>query len=294
MECNDNLAGFGKSPINDNNILLQLFDLFVWDFDDTIIDTRAYYTKSMKPDDIRRRTDVELIQDIPGVNYFRAFCNFLVCKGKRVSIASFGTYEIIQAYMDRIFGFNQKVFTRNNIKTIMRDCRGYPVEMYKNKNKFIGELMTFYNIHDTTRVILLDDRIENCADASIMGITAVKIQGRDENSIQGVAKYFDESVIMKVVNEFESSCSKQRLSRISKISNIPITNDYPIYDDKLLSKINFKCDRSTEFNKSNIYPIIEGFENETKSYDIKKIMVIILLIIIFIITGFLYYVKFRI
>jgi hypothetical protein len=248
----------------------------------------------MKPDDIRRRTDVELIQDIPGVNYFRAFCNFLVCKGKRVSIASFGTYEIIQAYMDRIFGFNQKVFTRNNIKTIMRDCRGYPVEMYKNKNKFIGELMTFYNIHDITRVILLDDRIENCADASIMGITAVKIQGRDENSIQGVAKYFDESVIMKVVNEFESSCSKQRLSRISKMNNIPITNDYPIYDDKLLSKINFKCDGSTEFNKSNIYPIIEGFENETKSYDINKIMVIILLIIIFIITGLLYYVKFKI
>lgn len=298
MACNDNLAGFNKSPINANNILLQQFDLFVWDFDDTLIDTRAYYTRSMKPDDIRRRTDAELVQDIPGVDYFRALCNYLVCKGKRLGIASFGTYEIIQAYMDRIFGFNQKVFKRNNIKTIMRDCWGNPVEMYKNKNKFIAELMSFYNLRDNSRVILLDDRIENCADASIMGITAVKIQGRDENSIQGVAKFFDESVIKRIINELDSPCSKSKQRVKAKVNMNSQDNSYDIgciYENKkLYSLYNMSCDQSAEFTKSNIYPIIEGFDSSSNSNqrtETIKRLVIILLIILFIIIGVMFYCK---
>lgn len=291
MNCDDNLLGIdiGKTPINANNILLQKFDLFIWDFDDTLIDTRAYYTRSMKPDDIRRRTDEELKQDIPGVKYFRTFCNFLVCKGKRVGIASFGTYEIIQAYMDRIFGFNQKVYTRNNIKTIMRDCWGNPVEMMKNKNKFINELMTLYQLRDVNRVMLLDDRIENCADASLMGVVAIKIQGRDENSIKGISRLFDESTILRIINELNdmlnNGCDKVNKMKILKYAAAAAA-----------------CNKSDE-KLPNIFPIVEGFmgikesvESENQLEDVKNskipAMVIIMSIMIFLILGYLYYKKF--
>lgn len=284
MNCDDNLLGIdiGKTPINANNILLQKFDLFIWDFDDTLIDTHAYYTRSMKPADIRRRTDEELNQDIPGVKYFRAFCNFLVCKGKRVGIASFGTYEIIQAYMDRIFGFNQKVYTRNNIKTIMRDCWGNPVEMLKNKNKFINELMTLYQLRDVNRVMLLDDRIENCADASLIGVVAIKIQGRDENSIQGVSRLFDESTIIRIINELTNMLN----SGCDKVNKM-----------KILKYAAAACNKSD--NKiPNIFPIVEGFSGIPDSFESENLleelkhskiltMVIIMLLLFFIILGFL-------
>lgn len=157
--------------------LLNTYDLFVWDFDDTLIDTRTYRTSNMNPDSILTRTDSALLAEIPGVTFFRDLCIYLVCRGKRVGIASFGTYEIIQAYMDRIFGMGQKVFTRNNIKCIMRDCKGRIVQYMRNKNNFIAEIMDLYRLNDYTRVVLFDDQLINCTDARMIGINAVKIEG---------------------------------------------------------------------------------------------------------------------
>lgn len=267
-KCNDNLAGIGDVPLNNNNILLKQFDLFIWDFDDTLIDTRAYLTRSMKPDDIRRRTDKELTEDIIGWQYFKTLCNYLVYKGKRVGIASFGTYEIIQAYMDRIFGFNQKIYTRNNIKTIMRDCWGNPVEFMRNKNKFIHELMTLYQLRDTNRVMLLDDRIENCADASNIGVVAIKIQGRDDNSIEGVGQFFNRCTVERIEHELTGLCSSKYIKTVN-------------------TNISSACNPNIQ-KKTNIIPIIEGFENHEETKYSASDIVLILLISIFIILGIIF------
>jgi hypothetical protein len=267
-KCNDNLAGIGDVPLNNNNILLKQFDLFIWDFDDTLIDTRAYLTRSMKPDDIRRRTDKELTEDIIGWQYFKTLCNYLVYKGKRVGIASFGTYEIIQAYMDRIFGFNQKIYTRNNIKTIMRDCWGNPVEFMRNKNKFIHELMTLYQLRDTNRVMLLDDRIENCADASNIGVVAIKIQGRDDNSIEGVGQFFNRCTVERIEHELTGLCSSKYIKTVH-------------------TNISSACNPNIQ-KKTNIIPIIEGFENHEETKYSESDIVLILLISIFIILGIIF------
>jgi hypothetical protein len=241
-------------------MILKDFSLFIWDFDDTLIDTRAYYIRKMDRDSILKLSDTELIQDIPGTLYFRQLCNDLVSGGKRVAIASFGTYSIIQAYMDRIFGFNQKIFTKNNIKTINRDCKGNIIERLPNKNKFIDELMRFYNLRDTNKVILFDDRIENCADATMMGVVAIKIAGRDENKIITVGKFFDERTIARVESELKGVCEKERLARASK--------DIAIYDDRRAYNYilnNQRCNNKPSINPINIFPIIDGFNNTSQS-----------------------------
>ena len=50
--------------------------------------------------------------------------------------------------MDRIFGFNQKIFTKKNIIALCRNNKGIPTKFYPNKNDFINTLMDTYNISD--------------------------------------------------------------------------------------------------------------------------------------------------
>ena len=58
-----------------NNILstflLNKYDLWLWDFDDTLIDTYTYYIKNMEPPYILQRNIYELEQDIPSWKYFK-------------------------------------------------------------------------------------------------------------------------------------------------------------------------------------------------------------------------------
>ena len=95
-----------------SNYLVEKFKLWIWDFDDTLIDTTTYYKLSMETKDIMQRTNNQLTIDFPNWEFFRDLVIFLISRGVRVGIASFGTYRIIRAYMDRIFGLNQKIFTR--------------------------------------------------------------------------------------------------------------------------------------------------------------------------------------
>ena len=95
--------------------LLKQCKLWVWDFDDTLIDTMTYLKKDMSPEAILKRCDAELDQEVPQWRYFRKLVEFLVMHGRYVGIASFGTLEIIQAYMKRIMGFNQQFFNKKNI-----------------------------------------------------------------------------------------------------------------------------------------------------------------------------------
>ena len=290
MDCStsDNCSNSERITLNKSSLIMSQVDLFIWDFDDTLIDTRAYLIRNMTPENIRRRTIKELIEDIPCFVYFKALCNFLVSNGKRVGIASFGTYEIIQAYMDRIFGFNQKIFTRNNIKTINRDCNGAPTEVLKNKNKYIINLMNFYQLRDFNRVMLFDDRIENCADASMIGVISIKIQGRDANRIEGVARLFDKSTISKVESELAGMCSSHKLQIAS--------NGMTYFDDRKLNNIlNTRCNDETAENtgisEPMILPVVEGFQNAAEESYINVIFAISI-ISIFIITGLLFYKKY--
>ena len=169
--------------------LLKHCKLWVWDFDDTLIDTKYYYKSDMDPEAIRRRTDTQLTNEVPQWQYFKRLITYLVQNGKYVAIASFGTYEIIKAYMDRIMGFNQTFFTNRNLiapTSNERKCRGFQVP--PNKNEFIYKIMKHYKIEDFNRVVLFDDLASNIADAIGIGIVAIQID-TPSNSGSGWGKH---------------------------------------------------------------------------------------------------------
>ncbi len=152
-------------------------ELWVWDWDDTLIDTAAYSRHPMDREWILKMSDAELTRDWPHWRYFRDLCLELVSAGKRVGIASFGTYSVIQAYMTRVFGNGQQVFTGANIMAAARDIgeRRVMSEMPLNKNPYIQRLMNLYRITDHDRVFLFDDLPSNVGDAVAMGIRAYLI-----------------------------------------------------------------------------------------------------------------------
>jgi hypothetical protein len=79
--------------------------------------------------------------------------------------------------MNRIMGFNQKYFTRQNIIAPCIDIRttkGFSLPA--NKNSYIYTLMRVYRVQDFSSVVLFDDRASNIADAIDIGITAVQVE----------------------------------------------------------------------------------------------------------------------
>lgn len=163
-----------------SHILFKQCKLWVWDFDDTLIDTATYYSSKMDTDAILARTDAQLDNEIPQWRYFRRLVEFLVGNGRYVGIASFGTYEIIQAYMKRIMGFNQKFFSKMNIVAPEHKQRDiFRFNQPPNKNEYVYQLMRVYRVQDFKRVVLFDDNASNIADAIGIGIVGVQVPSKN-------------------------------------------------------------------------------------------------------------------
>lgn len=200
--------------------LLKHCNLWVWDFDDTLIDTTTYYIKSMEADDIRKRTVKELDKEIPNWRYFKQVVSYLFANGYRVAIASFGVYEIIRAYMDLIFGFNQQYFTKSNI---MASCKSERMSreyvMPRNKNVYVKDLMNFYNIQSYNSVVLFDDNPSNIADAGGIGMMTVQVAGRNQNELGSYVSFFNEDLMKNVDYKEGITCGGDLYMR-NKISNL--------------------------------------------------------------------------
>lgn len=85
--------------------------LIVWDFDLTVLSIHSWVA-GIRPKDVANRT---LYEDVADLAFFRHFVQRALEQGFAVAVASFGQYEVIQAYMDRIMG--RGVFNRENIAT---------------------------------------------------------------------------------------------------------------------------------------------------------------------------------
>ena len=78
--------------------------------------------------------------------------------------------------MDRIMGFNQPFFNKNNLIAPdynERQCRSF--KLPPNKNEYIYKLMKHYRIEDFKSVVLFDDLPSNISDAIGIGIIAIQI-----------------------------------------------------------------------------------------------------------------------
>jgi hypothetical protein len=85
----------------------------VFDFDLTILRIHSWGER-VRPEDVEHR---HLDRDVADLAFFRAFVLALRDAGVRVAVASFGQYEVIQRYMDAVFGDGQSVFKRANVST---------------------------------------------------------------------------------------------------------------------------------------------------------------------------------
>jgi hypothetical protein len=191
--------------------LLKQCKLWVWDFDDTLIDTATYLKKDMSPDAILKRCDAELDQEIPQWRYFRKLVEFLVMHGRYVGIASFGTYEIIQAYMKRIMGFNQQFFTKKNIiAPCMKARETYRFNIPPNKNEYIYTLMRIYRVQDFKRVVLFDDKPSNVSDAIAIGIVGIQIATpANGDNPNGGKMYFGPWIMDDFDKQIQKTCGDE-------------------------------------------------------------------------------------
>ena len=224
--------------------LFKQCKLWVWDFDDTLINTEAYLRRDMKTNTIRNLKDSELDVDFPQWRYFKKLIEYLTTHGKYVGIASFGTYEIIRAYMDRIFGFNQKYFTKQNIIAPClqdRDNRSFSIP--PNKNEYIYQLMKIYRVQDFGRVVLFDDLPSNIASATSIGVIAVQIATPRNGDIDGSKMYFGPWIMGDLDNKLEKSCCQ---SIKSSDDNIDFVNNSkaPLKTRKYNSEVNDKVNGS--------------------------------------------------
>ena len=229
-----------------SNYLLDKFKLWVWDFDNTLLDTTTYYNKSMEPNDILMRTDDQLTEDIPNWIYFRSLVNYLISRGVRVAIASFGTFQIIKAYMDRIFGLNQNIFDTSNLKAVCNHNNGTSFSFlknicmssifYQNKNNFIDSIMKHYKIYKPYSVVLFDDNMNNILDAINYGIVGVKIIGKNNDGISSLLSssrniYSKDSLNVffgeAILNKLEISLKQKNKSNKVETFNNPITTQIP-------------------------------------------------------------------
>ena len=200
-----------QSDIPVSSYLFKQCKLWVWDFDDTIIDTATYLKKDMTPEAILKRSDTELDIEIPQWQYFQKLTEFLVMNGRYVGIASFGTLEIIQAYMHRIMGYNQHFFTKKNIiAPCMKARDAYRFTLPANKNEYIYTLMRIYRVQDFKRVVLFDDKPSNIADAIAIGIVGVQIatiaNGDNPNSNKLL---FGPWVMSAFDNKIKTTCGEE-------------------------------------------------------------------------------------
>ena len=262
--------------------LLKQCKLWVWDFDDTLIDTKYYYKSNMDPIAIRERTDAQLTNEVPHWRYFKRLVEYLITHGKYVAIASFGTYEIIKAYMDRIMGFNQTFFTRNNLIAPVYDertCRGF--NFPPNKNEYIYKIMKHYKIEDFKSVVLFDDLPSNIADAIGIGIIGVQIAtpnngdkvynsggqgsgGADGNehyasggvSYSGPNMYFNPSVMVLFDKKMINSCGKEiYLNR----TYTGVTNKYSNSDKSSYTGLSYdKTDFGNDIIHEDFVPVAFG------------------------------------
>ena len=190
--------------------LLKQCKLWVWDFDDTLIDTNTYLKKNMSPEAILKRCDAELDQEVPHWRYFRKLVEFLVMHGRYVGIASFGTYEIIQAYMKRIMGFNQQFFNKKNIIAPCIEVRDtFRFNIPPNKNEYIYTLMQIYRVQDFKRVVLFDDKPSNIADAIAIGIVAIQIAAPTNGDNPGGKMYFGPWIMEQFDKKIKNTCGDE-------------------------------------------------------------------------------------
>ena len=145
------------------------YDLYIWDFDLTIIKLHSFANHT-KEDEIKSLSWKKLMCHFYGPIFFRDLIYFLRGNKKKVAIISFGHYNVIKAYLDRLFD-DTNIFNKNNIITPDQNCNR---RANTDKNQYLINIARELNIK-YNRIVFFDDTIGNINGARELGIKSIEI-----------------------------------------------------------------------------------------------------------------------
>uniref|UniRef100_A0A6C0E8G2 Uncharacterized protein n=1 Tax=viral metagenome TaxID=1070528 RepID=A0A6C0E8G2_9ZZZZ len=252
------------------NPILDKYKVFVWDFDYTLLKIHAY-SEGITQSQVEGLSWNKLSKDhFSDPIFFRDFVSYLLKHKKTVAIISFGTYNVIKAYLDRLFG--NPIFGLHNIYTPLDGNRRYDATLRpsSNKNQYLIDLVRSVSDVKYNEVIMFDDS-KNILEAAEkdLGIKTVLVQpgvGFTRHVMDNLLSSYSSKVITqnKPENKPENIKEKQK----KKILIEGFTTHEPA---------NIKPDTS----KSN-YDIVEGFNNALKVSDQTMVYINILVILLLI------------
>ena len=167
-----------KNIYSNYDNFIKKYDLFIWDFDLTIIKIHSY-AMEVKSSDVEGMNWKRLMYQFADPIFFRDLVNYLVSNKKKVAIISFGTYNVIKSYLDRLFDDN-KIFGLDNIITPLEGNQRYN-KLFKpsaDKNQYIIDIARHYSI-DYPKVIFFDDDTNNINKSKELGISSYLINPRN-------------------------------------------------------------------------------------------------------------------
>ncbi len=191
---------------------IKQYDLFAFDFDLTILKIHAY-ANDIKATDVEAMSWKKIMDHFADPIFFRDLVNYLISQKKKVAIVSFGTFNVIKAYLDRLFD-NPNIFGLNNIITPLDGNNRYTRSLKpdSDKNQLLIDLVKKLNLN-FNRVIFFDDDEKNITHSKELGLTAVKIDSK---------KGFNRMVWLDLINSYNS-----RLPQPTKTST-PSSQEFPL------------------------------------------------------------------
>lgn len=152
--------------------LFENYDLWIWDFDLTLLNIHSY-KDALTTYDVGRKKQKDLLNDFADPEFFITLVNMLIMNNKKIGVISFGTYNVIKTYLERVMG-NNYIFNSENILTpLLGDSRYGEVVPCppENKNEMIQKLAKKYNVN-MSRIIFFDDSKNNILAAKKLGVMA--------------------------------------------------------------------------------------------------------------------------
>ena len=239
---------------------IKKYDLYIWDFDLTVVKIHTYATE-VKEEDVTSLSWKKFMHHFADPIFFRDLVIYLIENKKKVAIASFGNYNVIKTYMDRLFADNH-IFDKNNIITPDKNTRH--LRNGTDKNQYIINLSREYNV-EYNKIIFFDDTLLNTNNANDLGVLSIEI-----NKNEGFTKRVWNSVMP-----------------------IDLDTSNKEMNEKIIHPLKEKQLEKVEQKKEKEISVVEGFENKTLSFIIndRYLTLINILAIIFIIVYF--YFKYR-
>jgi hypothetical protein len=257
---------------------LDQYDMYIWDFDYTILKIHSY-ASNIELKDVESASWKKLMADFADPIFFRDLVYYIKGKKKEVAIISFGTYNVIKAYLDRLFDDNH-IFDSHNILTPLSGNQRYSSSFRVNsdKNEHLVCLMRQNPSIKYDRAIFFDDTYQNIQGVRELGVKGVLINpkigftqrvwneliktesiinrnGKNKENCKILPQSLDDS-------EIESKESRQQNKKRNPRKETKKNNTNPCYDDYLIETFGGdKKEESIALNTTPPTPVSSYFMN---------------------------------